>query len=364
VTDVSIQLTATAMPVTATTLDVDWHELTFAAIVVGKNGWRDLRRFGIANTYDARWRLAFLSSVVQQAADRRLYRTELYRDGLDPTEKGFTSYLLAMTSTMAFARALLDVPWLVHVDRLLLDRGLPCSGTRPDLVGMRWDGQPVVAEAKGRTNGRSTRAIAVGKRQLGASRYRFESLNGPAALAFVSHSYFDDERLSLHVEDPPARGETLAISEVEMCGAFLATVGEVVTEHDQVEVTDRYDVASIGDTGVLVGLHQDLRPALEQAEQPQTTPPSRRPRKPRATTTGPASLQRQVEGFESQMARGRFAELGKRTIEIATRLEGSRQLTLPDQPQLDARVRDGVFLAVDRRVWPSTAEFQPSSPGG
>lgn len=283
-TDVTIPLTV--MPVTATTLDVSWHELTFAAIVVGKNGWRDLRRFGIANTYDARWRLAFLSSVVQQAADGGLDRTELYRDGLDPTEKGFTSYLLAMTSAMAFARALLDVPWLVHVDRLLLDRGLPCRGTRPDLVGMRWDGQPVVAEAKGRTNGRSERAIAAGKRQLGASRYRFESLHGGAALNFVSHSYFDDERLSLHVEDPPARGEAFAVSEVEMCGAFLATVGEVVAEHDRVSVEDGYDVARIGDTGVLVGLHEDLRPALERAERARSWTGAR-PRQPQARTADP-----------------------------------------------------------------------------
>lgn len=357
-TNVKIPLTATAMPVTATTLDISWHELTFAAIVVGKNGWRDLRRFGIANTYDARWRLAFLSSVLRQAADGRLYRTELYRDGLDPTEKGFASYLLAMTSAMTFARALLDVRWLVHVDRLLLDRGLSCRGARPDLVGMRWDGQPVVAEAKGRTNGRSTRAIAAGKRQLGASRYRFESLHGDVALAFVSHSYFDAERLSLHVEDPPARGEALVVSEMEMCGAFLATIAEVVAEHDRVDVEDGYDVASIGDTGVLVGLHKDLRPALEQAERAQSWT-SAQPREPRPTTAGAASMQGQVEGFESQMAGGRFAELGERMIGIATRLEGSRQLTLPDQPQLDARVRDGVFVAVDRRVWPSAVERQP-----
>lgn len=362
-TDVTIPLTATAMPVTATTLDVSWHELTFAAIVVGKNGWRDLRRFGIANTYDARWRLAFLSSVVQQATDSGLYRTELYRDGLDPTEKGFTSYLLAMTSAMAFARASLDVPWLVHVDRLLLDQGLPCRGTRPDLVGMRWDGQPVVAEAKGRTNGRSTRAIAAGKRQLDASRYRFENLHGRAALAFVSHSYFDNERLSLHVEDPPARGEALAISEVEMCGAFLATVGAVVAEHDRVDVEDGYDVASIGDTGVLVGLHEDLRPALEQAEQTQSSTGSVG-RERRTSTAGAATSKRPIEGSASQMARGRFAELGERTIEIAKRLEGSRQLTLTDQPQLDARVRDGVLVAVDRRLWPSIVERQPPSPAG
>ena len=144
---------------------------------------------------------------------------------------------------------------------------------------------------------------------------------------------------------------------MEMCGAFLATIAEVVAEHDRVDVEDGYDVASIGDTGVLVGLHKDLRPALEQAERAQSWT-SAQPRERRPTTAGAASMQGQVEVFESQMARGRFAELGERMIGIATRLEGSRQLTLPDQPQLDARVRDGVFVAVDRRVWPSTVERQ------
>lgn len=358
--DVTIPLTVTAMPVTATSLDVTWNELAFAAIVVGKNGWRDLRRFGVANTYDARWRVAFMSSVVEQAADDRLQRTSLYRDGLDPTENGFTSYLLAMTSAMTFARALFHVPWLVHVDRLLLDRGLPCKGTRPDLVGMRRGGQPVVAEAKGRTNGRSAHAIAAGKRQLARSRYQFQNTSGTAALAFVSHSYFMDECLALHVEDPPLRGTSVAITEPEMCGAFLSTVGEVVAEHDRVDVAEGYDVASIGDTGVLVGLDQTLRPVLERAEETRRARRKAPMRRSRMSTTEDANAEPWIDELERQTGRDLYAELGERIIAAASRLEGHRRLVVPDEPYLEAHVQDGVLVAVDRRVWPSTADLSPS----
>jgi hypothetical protein len=139
-----------------------------------------------------------------------------------------------------------------------------------------------------------------------------------------------------------------------MCGAFLATVGEVVAEHDRIELADDYDVASIGDTGVLVGLAKALRPALERGQQDRrsrTSVPATETRSPAAATRDPR-IQEPTQGTRP----GVYAELGERIIGTATRLEGSRQIPLPDQPQLDARVRDGVLVAVDRRLWMSAIE--------
>ena len=119
-------------------LKVDWSDLLWSALTVGRASWADVWRHG----YSSGWEAIFRCSLIKMALEARgwfpyLHATDAFK-GMDPSERGAINYFLGMSVCKLFAAKLLDTPWLLHLD-VYHSRLRPNlqNGSRPDLVGPR-----------------------------------------------------------------------------------------------------------------------------------------------------------------------------------------------------------------------------------
>ena len=148
-------------------LCVTWDDILRAAITVGRPGWYYVFQHGTPSIYEVLFRL----SLVKMALEPHLYSSSLRRTSavrnLDPTEKGMVNYFLGMTFCRLFAEALLDAPWLLHLDVFRPELDVELNGrSRPDLIGQdnrmsQWYG----FECKGRDSRPDATTIAKAKDQ-------------------------------------------------------------------------------------------------------------------------------------------------------------------------------------------------------
>lgn len=183
-------------------MTVDWSDLLWAAITVGRPNIHYVFRHGDPSFYEALFRWSLLRMSVQQtsAYSRRLYRTAAFKN-LDPTEKGAVSYFLGMIVCKVFADKHLNTPWLLHLDVFGPSVRAQLPGrSRPDLVGKeagtpRWH----AFECEGRSS-KPDRAT-IGKAKAQAQRIR--SVNGVTCdLNVGAITYFQGDRLDFHCSDP------------------------------------------------------------------------------------------------------------------------------------------------------------------
>ena len=119
-------------------LKVDWSDLLWAALTVGRASWADVWRHG----YSSGWEAIFRWSLVKMALEERpwfpyLHATDAFKN-MDPSERGAINYFLGMIVCKLFAAKLLDTPWLLHLDVYHSHlRPELRNGSRPDLVGPR-----------------------------------------------------------------------------------------------------------------------------------------------------------------------------------------------------------------------------------
>lgn len=178
-----------------------WVELVWATITVGRAKLKHVVRHGKYSRYELVYRAAIVYANLRQGAFGGLYRSAAY-DSLDPSEKSAVSYFLGLTSAKLFAEKYLDIPWLMHLDvykNKLTIRTSSKSKSRPDLIGHHSSGDWYVIEAKGRTNALDKKVIPAAKKQT----KKLLAINGkPPTLRVALASYFDDEQLHVHWEDP------------------------------------------------------------------------------------------------------------------------------------------------------------------
>jgi hypothetical protein len=181
-------------------LDVTWSELVWAAISVGRAGMRQILQFGVYSVFEIVYRTALMYANLQETASGYLTRSDAY-NALDPSEKGAVSYFLGLTVSKLFAERCLQVPWLLHLDvyRAQIGAVLRPGRSKPDLVGQDCNGNWVIVESKGRTNGFDEDALAKAKAQ--SRRVRTISGSSPT-LRLGVQTYFESSQLRLAIDDP------------------------------------------------------------------------------------------------------------------------------------------------------------------
>ena len=183
-------------------LSLDWDDILWAAVTVGRPNRHYVFRHGDASAYEAVFRWSITRMALEQSgpAGRRLRRTAAAKT-LDPTEKGAVSYFLGMTFCKLFAAKKLDTPWLLHLDvfRPMLNVVL-ASRSRPDLVGeQNGTGQWHAFECKGRVSTPDSTVKGKAKEQA----ERLVTVNGtPSALHIGSIAYFQNDVLNFFWRDP------------------------------------------------------------------------------------------------------------------------------------------------------------------
>lgn len=194
----------TAQPAT---LPVDWNDLLWAAITVGRPNRYYVFRHGASSVYEAIFRASLIRMAVEESLGaRRFMRTSACKT-LDPSEKGAVNYFLGLTLCKFFASQQLGTPWLIHLDAFRTSLNPQLSRTersRPDLVGRLLSGDWIAFEAKGRVSEPDNKTKLKAKDQA----RRIVSVNGqPVTGHYAGISYFKDESLRFFVQDPESLPE-------------------------------------------------------------------------------------------------------------------------------------------------------------
>jgi hypothetical protein len=179
--------------------------------------WRELTR---------RWGMTLNAIPMLDFSDHHLKLHPAFSN-LDMTEKGSTSYNLGMLTTKLISEKLLDIPWLMHVDRLLAEGRLTLGThgkTRSDLAGLDLKGNWHVLEAKGRSGGISQNDTDKAKSQ--ARNVRLVNRRPPkTATASIAQFAWDSVEVSLL--DPPStegEGQTWDITIKEYLEAYYRPI--------------------------------------------------------------------------------------------------------------------------------------------
>lgn len=178
-------------------LDVTWFDLVWGAVSVGRAGLDDMLAYGPFSVDEIRYRVFFVAANLWEN-DTYIYKSPAY-DNLAPTEKGAISYFLGMALGKLCGLFLLDAPWLVHLDKLLVTHGVVLSGrSRPDLAGLDTLGRWVIMEAKGRTGAFSNAALVQAKAQV----TQIGSIEGQNPHVRVALEMYFDDYLLISLMDP------------------------------------------------------------------------------------------------------------------------------------------------------------------
>lgn len=181
-------------------------ELLHAAVTAGHDyDWWIVLGAELAGFYEMLWKAhAFLMCVREEGFARqnnaslitdRLVSTDRFWQ-LDPSEKRGASYHLGMLLAVAWARRVLQVPWLLHIDvyRTRLNPGFQPGNSRPDLIGRDGSGRWIVVECKGR----STPPNAAAKNKAKDQARRVMNVGGQAPhLAIAFFSFFGPDTAAL-----------------------------------------------------------------------------------------------------------------------------------------------------------------------
>lgn len=179
-------------------LTISLNELIWGCITVGKFGLFDLTYFGIKSLHEIlfKWHLLFANLDFRNG---RFSKTSLYQN-LDPSEKAVVSYYLGMTCAKVFSDKRLNTPWLYHVYKINpLTITFHSGDSRPDLIGEDINGDWIVVEAKGRTNGYCSKTMLSAKKQT----LQINKINGKNPILRVAFQSHFNKHLELAVDDPP-----------------------------------------------------------------------------------------------------------------------------------------------------------------
>lgn len=183
-------------------LPVDWGDLLWSAVTLGRPNRHDVFRHGAASVHEAIFRMSMVRMALEQSGPRgyRLTRTQAAKT-LDPTEKGAVNYFLGMIFCKLFAAKLLGTPWVMHLDVYRPQLNAVLSGrSRPDLVGQHErTGEWHAFECKGRLS----KPDATVKSNAKAQAQRVVSVSGnPCALHVGAITYFRGDTLQFYWRDP------------------------------------------------------------------------------------------------------------------------------------------------------------------
>lgn len=192
------------------TLDVNWGDLIWAALTIGRPNLRTVLMHGKSSFYEAIFRISLIRMALEETGTyrRRLCRTPAF-NALDPSEKGSVNYFIGMAICKLFASKKLHTPWLLHIDvyRNQLPPHVFSGRSRPDLTGQQngtnsWH----VFESKGRASTPDSDTKEKAKEQAWAMTFS----GVPSSLHIGAITYYRNDELTFFWRDPES-GEEEAI---------------------------------------------------------------------------------------------------------------------------------------------------------
>jgi hypothetical protein len=258
-----------------TTVSFDDSDLAWALFVTGRAPG-DEARHGRQSFWE------FMHRVTVVPAYVRLIGSALTRSALalvlDRSEKVNLSYSLGQAMAGVFAKDVLGVTRLMHVDRYQTQHNVVITGNeRPDLFGQASTGW-VVIEAKGRSN----LAEAALMPKLRSQKKAVASINGAApwvAAGVVAEFDPKSGRMQLRAVDPPASAEAQdwKVDPDKYAGAYyepfataIAAGAETIAGAKTVADADnRLRVAELGAVGVRIGILKAIIDALQDRRERQ-----------------------------------------------------------------------------------------------
>ena len=247
--------------VSSGTLGVDWNDILWAAITIGRPNVTYVFQHGDASIHEALFRIFMIKTALGQVGgSRRFQRTAAFK-ALDPTEKGAVSYFLGMAVCKLFASRVLNTPWLLHLDVFgsQLSAATKSGRSRPDLIGQDTSGAWHAFETKGRSGMPSAEDKLKAKTQA----ERLVSVNGTAcSLQIGSFAFFRKDALEFYWRDPepeaPEKLEPIKITVQERdWAAYYMHALALADQPKDGLLADQFLEAD-----VQVEIHPKLRPLL------------------------------------------------------------------------------------------------------
>lgn len=253
-----------AYGVSSGVLSLNWSDLVWAAITIGRPNVTYVFQHGDASIHEALFRVFMIKTALGQVgSSRRFQRTEAFK-ALDPTEKGAISYFLGMAVCKLFASRLLNTPWLLHLDVFgnQLSATTISGRSRPDLIGQDTSGAWHAFETKGRSGMPS----ADDKLKAKTQAERLVSVNGVhCTLQIGSFTFFRKDALEFYWRDPePEAPEKLEPIRVEVTeNDWAAYYIHALAIEDQAK--DGFLADQFQEADIRVEIHPKLRPLLVES---------------------------------------------------------------------------------------------------
>ncbi|WP_338909455.1 hypothetical protein [Streptomyces nigra] len=235
----------------------------------------DTASHGWTSVFEWLHRVALMPAYLRRRPDGRIARSDLARE-LDRSEKVALSYAVGQAMTGIFATQLLDVRFLMHVDRYGGSYQLvvpPNTKSRPDLFGQRGTGGWIVAEAKGR----STPIDADLKRKMRLQKRMIRSVAGvPPEIAYGCCAYFEktngQEWLHLYSVDPqeddPEAIDFRISSPDHFIAAYYAPFLSAIRAGEPVlDAEPDYLTATLGPFGIRVSILRSVAERIRVAQE-------------------------------------------------------------------------------------------------
>jgi hypothetical protein len=245
------------------TLHLNWSDLLWAALTIGRPNVAYVFRHGDGSVHEALFRVFMIKTALGQVGtSRRFQRTAAFK-ALDPTEKGAVSYFLGMAVCKLFASRVLDTPWLLHLDVFgnQLSAATKSGRSRPDLIGQNTSGAWHVFESKGRSGSPSAKDKLKAKQQA----QRLVTVDGTAcALHIGSFAFFRKDVLEFYWRDPePEAPEMLEPISIKVSDRDWAECYTHALALD-VKPKDGLLADQIREADIKVEIHPNLRVLLRE----------------------------------------------------------------------------------------------------
>ncbi|MCL6479735.1 MAG: hypothetical protein K6T65_15265 [Peptococcaceae bacterium] len=246
-------------------LTCTWAEIIWAAITVGRKNWFHVIRFGVHSWFEILYRSFIIYANLQQADNNTIIRSQAYIN-LDPSEKSAISYYLGLTSAKLFAAKLLNVFWLMHVEKYLSEYQMRFwnGKSKPDLFGPDRRGEWVVIEAKGRSNKFDSQTLQRAKKQARMLRTIFGQF---PILRIAMESHFNNSTFQVTWKDPAEfneNGVDLDIQPFDFMYKYYQPLIMLLDYYanyvNTIRIYEReLDVIDIYEADLRIGLDKELR---------------------------------------------------------------------------------------------------------
>lgn len=238
------------------TFNLEWNDLVWAAVSVGKLGYDDLMGYGYYSLDEIRFRTYLVYSHLMQH-DNRICKSPLY-ESLDSTEKGAASYFIGMAVSKVIGLYLFNIPWLVHLEKIKLLYSIGTQGkSRPDLLGLDPSGKWIVFEAKGRSQGFSRYAIDQAKAQTG----KILHISGSVPILRVATESYFTPYLNVYIADPEKSNNEaikIEINEMQFFNSYYSTLSELMQMSPREETVQNQQCLFVDyeSAGISIGMTQ------------------------------------------------------------------------------------------------------------